>query len=103
MLFGHIFDVDDARLQQFVASKSENFRVVSRTRLVNMCPWARYVPPFRGDLKKLRNRVNIEVEKMQELLDDHKKTFNPDLPRDYIDAFLLAQKSADRKEYMFTG
>ncbi|GAV02155.1 hypothetical protein RvY_12755 [Ramazzottius varieornatus] len=102
VLFGNVFDMEDENLKKFVGCTAENFCASARTGLIGLVPWVQYSPPYRGELQALRNRVTTEITQTQELLDAHRKSFNPETPRDYIDAFLVAQKTVHKKAYRFT-
>lgn len=93
MLFGDSFDSADQRFIRYIEQEAENFRDASSGSALELFPWLRFVPPYRNTYEQMRLRIVNMMERLQELIDDHKKHFDPNNPGDYIDAFLVQQKA----------
>ena len=51
----------------------------------------RYIPPFSAQIQSSSDNMSELREFLSGVIQDHRKTFNKDCPRDYIDAFLAVQ------------
>ncbi|XP_055337264.1 cytochrome P450 2J4-like [Paramacrobiotus metropolitanus] len=87
MMFGTSFSSQDSRFNYFIEAESQNFKDFANMSVLDMIPWAVHIPPFRSWVKNLRKRIEKQLELLHELISEHKQYFDPQNPRDYIDAF----------------
>ena len=52
-------------------------------------PILRFIPPFRSRFKYMSNAFKEFNKFLEDEIDEHEKTFDPNNPRDYIDMFLV--------------
>ena len=102
MAFGRHYEHNDKRLLQLL--KIMNANLSANRGAMNLLPWLRYIPgdPFgsRITLERIRNILDF----LSEIVEEHRRTFDGENIRDYIDAYLAEQKiHADVKESTFTG
>jgi hypothetical protein len=100
MLFGDSFNASDPRFIQYINDESENFRESASGSIVEIYPWLRFIPPYRQNFQRMKKRIERMLARLQELIDEHKKSFDPTNPRDYIDAYLVSQEAGQPS---FTG
>ena len=59
-------------------------------------PILRFIPPFRSRFKYMSNAFKEFNKFIEDEIDEHEKTLDPNNPRDYIDMFLVqAEKDTD--------
>lgn len=106
MLFSGGFEPDDPRFQQFIENVKENLRELASSGILEVYPWLRYVYPYRKKFQRFNQRMHQTKGLLTSLVMDHKRSFVPSNPRDYIDAFFLMQSqkiAEDGHEGTFTG
>lgn len=91
MLFGEKFNYRDARFLEYIDTVSINFQEDPSISIMDMHPWLRFIPPYQAKFKSNLSRVQRQFEVLKQLVSDHKLQFDPQNPRDYIDAYLKAQ------------
>ena len=105
LVFGQRYDHDDPTLRLFFRLLLENFENVPHlNNTVSAMPWLRFLP---GDVFKywqtLGNRRTIEAI-FQEEINSHKRSYRPDVTRDFVDSFLhQMQEDKDNADSTFTG
>ncbi|XP_021360956.1 cytochrome P450 2B5-like [Mizuhopecten yessoensis] len=101
IVFGKRFEHSDAKFYQLVDLLEEAFRLNQTRSAARNMSWLRFLP---GDFFKIkRNRDNFyEIsDYMQQQITDHRNTFDPSNPRDFIDAFLKEQERQEPGSAVF--
>ncbi|KAM6219187.1 cytochrome P450 2J2-like [Rhynchocyon petersi] len=86
--FGERFEYDDAQFQELLKLLDEVIRleVGMCCQFYNICPWImNLLPGPHQTVFKHWAKLKLFVSKM---IENHKKDWNPDEPRDFIDAYL---------------
>ena len=102
LAFGRHYDHDDERLHRLLAMINANF--TSSAGLLNIFPALRHIPgdPFGAKIRI--ERIRNVLKFLREIVEEHRKSFDEDNIRDYIDAYLVEQKrQVDVKDSTFTG
>ncbi|XP_076820809.1 cytochrome P450 2J4-like [Clavelina lepadiformis] len=101
MAFGQRFGYDHAQFKQIIHvlhnmyTEDESLLML----LIYFYEYVHFIPPFKGAKQRFWNAEKAIADVWQPIIDEHKKNFNPDCIRDYIDAFLYEQKYGKQKEY----
>ncbi|OQV23425.1 putative Cytochrome P450 2J6 [Hypsibius exemplaris] len=93
MIYGTSFSPDDPKFIEYIEGDSQVKKESPAGSLLTMFPLLRFIPPFRGSFLRLKSGTVTKHKRVQELIAAHKERFDPNHPRDYIDAYLVAQKS----------
>ena len=102
MAFGRHYDHNDKRLLQLLKMMNESLS--ARRGVLNLLPWLRHIPGDPFGSKITTERVKKILDFLRELVEEHRKTFDEDNIRDFIDAYHAEQKrQANDKESTFTG
>lgn len=98
------FQPDDARFKRFMDLIDEGFRLFGILTYVNFIPAMRYLPGLQATRKMLhRNRTEMAAF-FQETIDEHKKTFDPSVIRDVVDAYLMEiEEAGEEGKTLFEG
>ncbi|XP_055330940.1 cytochrome P450 2B4-like [Paramacrobiotus metropolitanus] len=95
LLFSTDFHSEDPRFKECADIIAVNFQELANASTLDFYPWLRFVPPFRAGFNETKSRFVKIFGIVEELLEQHKKTFDAQHPRDYIDAFLRVQIADD--------
>ncbi|XP_055334479.1 cytochrome P450 2C15-like [Paramacrobiotus metropolitanus] len=93
MLFGDTFEENDNRFKMFVEHINKNLAEVFGVAAIEVYPWLRHIPPFTKRFQGVNDRVKEALGVLKDLALDHKKSFDNNHIRDYIDAFYSKQAS----------
>ncbi|XP_076811822.1 cytochrome P450 2J4-like [Clavelina lepadiformis] len=99
--FGRRFEYDDPQFK-YLFQLLENEYVADEkllTLLFFFYDYVHFIPPFKGAKERFMNTENAILDAVQTIIDEHKKDFQPDCIRDYVDAFLYEQKFGNEKKY----
>lgn len=98
------FKPDDNRFKRFMDLIDEGFRLFGILTYVNFIPAMRYLPGLQATTKLLqRNRVEM-AEFFQETIDEHRRTFDPSVIRDVVDAYLMEiEEAGEEGKTLFEG
>ncbi|XP_078081264.1 cytochrome P450 2J6-like isoform X1 [Mustelus asterias] len=90
IVFGERFEYRDEKFLEFLHIVGESFVLEGGFwgQLVNSFPCIRHLP---GPHNKIFKNQHLIIRFIQEIIVEHKKSWNPDEPRDFIDAFLAEQ------------
>lgn len=97
--FGKRFEYTDPDFVEILNIFDSNMKLAGGTAIVNYFPFLEKLPgdPFKCG-QCLDNVAKIQA-KLSTWVDHHKRTLDPDYPRDFIDYYLLElKKKRDRKE-----
>ncbi|OQV16630.1 Cytochrome P450 2E1 [Hypsibius exemplaris] len=98
MLFTSELKPGDARFAKFVAETTTLMANFVASGAMEVYPWLRHFPPFSRRLKELNARHMENIGLLAEMVQDHKKSFDSDHPRDYIDAFFCVQEERRKRD-----
>ncbi|XP_069114786.1 cytochrome P450 2B5-like [Argopecten irradians] len=101
IVFGKRFDHDDAKFWKLIELLEESFRLSRTVSTAFNIPWLRYLPGDIFSLNKIRNNANELISYMHEQINNHKNTFDPDNPRDFIDVFIKEQNRQSSSNAVF--
>ncbi|XP_075430111.1 cytochrome P450 2D17-like isoform X2 [Ascaphus truei] len=85
--FGDRFDYDDVKFQRLLRLFEETFKAESGllAQILNEVPWLMKIPGLLG--RVLQYEWDI-IQFLKDIVSEHKKTWDPNHIRDFIDAFL---------------
>eukprot|EP00058_Branchiostoma_floridae_P002572 XP_002588060.1 hypothetical protein BRAFLDRAFT_59209 [Branchiostoma floridae] len=98
IVFGFRYEYDDPEFQALLYSVSESFSISLLSLLPAIFPTLQYIPGANNGLKRYEKILMKVFKHVQEEIKEHKKDFNPDDVRDFIDAFLLEIKNRENEE-----
>ncbi|XP_014678200.1 PREDICTED: cytochrome P450 2J3-like isoform X1 [Priapulus caudatus] len=90
--FGDRFEYSDKRFQHLMNLTDELFSMRIITNAVNVMPILRFIP--NGILPKALAIMKDIRKFTQEVVDEHRLTFDPNAIRDFVDYYLLAQQES---------
>uniref|UniRef100_A0A8C6IKQ9 unspecific monooxygenase n=1 Tax=Mus spicilegus TaxID=10103 RepID=A0A8C6IKQ9_MUSSI len=99
--FGERFDYHDSRFQEMLRLLDEVMYLETTmiSQLYNIFPWImKYIPGSHQKVFRNWEKLKLFVSCM---IDDHRKDWNPDEPRDFIDAFLKEMTKYPEKTTSF--
>ena len=70
-----------------------NEQVSTPRGIVNLLPWLRHVPGDPCRTKPTLEQIGKILDFLREIVEEHRKTYDGDNIRDYIDAYLAEQKN----------
>ncbi|KAL6483882.1 hypothetical protein MHYP_G00087540 [Metynnis hypsauchen] len=97
IIFGDRFEYDDKRFAKLLQILNANVRFAGSTiaQIVNLFPVLIYFPgPHQTMLRNVQALKNFLLE----IVEEHKKTLDPDNPRDFTDAYLIEMTKQESKE-----
>ena len=104
LLFGKRYDHGDPRLELFIRLISENsVNIPTLNNTVSEMPWLRFLP---GDIFKYwrtLNNARILENHIKQEIEEHKKSYRPEITRDFVDAYMHQMKVNDSNESTFSG
>ncbi|NP_001003582.1 uncharacterized protein LOC445188 [Danio rerio] len=101
IMFGDRFDYDDKRFEYFLKLLNENILLIG-SAAVQIFNFAPFIKHFPGPHQKFKQNVNELSGFVRHEVEEHKKTLDPDSPRDFIDAYLLEiEKQKSNKDSTF--
>nr|XP_033785240.1 cytochrome P450 2D17-like isoform X1 [Geotrypetes seraphini] len=93
MMFGDRFEYDDKKFQKLLYFLDENMKLGKGLlpQILNVAPWLRHVP---GPHQKFVSCILNFLSFLEEIVEEHKTSWDPAHQRDYIDAFLEEMEKA---------
>jgi len=76
---------------------NDGFEAASLTTVSTFFEWLWFIPHPKLDQLKIARKVISDIQ--SEIIEEHKKTFNPENIRDFIDAFLASNQKIDEDEF----
>uniref|UniRef100_A0A3B4EDT9 Uncharacterized protein n=1 Tax=Pygocentrus nattereri TaxID=42514 RepID=A0A3B4EDT9_PYGNA len=97
IIFGDRFEYDDKRFAKLLEILNENVRFAGSTmeQIFNLLPIIKYFP---GPHQKIRHHFEALKQFILEIVEEHKKTLDPDNPCDFTDAYLIQMTKEESKE-----
>ncbi|XP_017574195.2 cytochrome P450 2H1-like isoform X2 [Pygocentrus nattereri] len=97
IIFGDPFEYDDKRFAKLLQILNENIRFAGSTvaQIFHLVPIIKYFP---GPHQKIRHNFEALKNFVFEIVEEHKKTLDPDNPRDFTDAYLIQMTKEESKE-----
>ncbi|XP_065343664.1 cytochrome P450 18a1 [Cloeon dipterum] len=98
------FKQDDPRFIRFTELIEEGFKLFSNVMMVGDFPFLRHLPGFNSACKKIEQNKEEMGGFFQEMVNQHRDTFDPEHMRDLIDTYLLEIKKAESEgRILFCG
>lgn len=100
------FSFNDPIFRKLMIKIEEGFRLFGGIVLLNYFPFLRFFPCFLKEFRKIEQNKKETHEFFQNIIDDHKKTFDETNTRDVLDFYLLEIRRAERNgnsENLFHG
>ena len=92
-LCGSALRSDDPRFARITDSVTLVFTEGTMpTSIINVFPWLEYFPPFRQQQARVKIRMEESANMMREIIAEHRKNFDSNDVRDFIDAYLKEQQ-----------
>ncbi|XP_036447041.1 cytochrome P450 2H1-like [Colossoma macropomum] len=97
IIFGDRFEYDNKSFAKLLDILNRNIQLSGSAvgQIFNLVPFIQYFP---GPHQKIRENTNALREFILEIVEEHKKTLDPDNPRDFIDAYLNEMTKQESKE-----
>ncbi|XP_036447042.1 cytochrome P450 2B4-like [Colossoma macropomum] len=97
IIFGDRFEYDDKRFAKLLEILNENVQFTGSTvaQIFNLFPIIKYFP---GPQQKVWRNVQDLKKFILEIVEEHKKTLDPDNPQDFTDAYLTEMTKQESKE-----
>ncbi|XP_062871938.1 cytochrome P450 2C23-like isoform X2 [Trichomycterus rosablanca] len=97
IVFGDRFDYDNKRFANLLEILNENSQLTGSSVgvIFNLIPIIKYFP---GPQQKVYRNASNLIEFIREAMLEHKKTLDPENPRDFIDAYLLEMSKNESNE-----
>ncbi|CAK8679945.1 unnamed protein product [Clavelina lepadiformis] len=95
VVFGKQYDYDDPFFKKIVTAVLEMFgslMINTAVTIMSFAPILMHIPPFTIANRMFAAKINTINEIVTDIIDEHEKTFGPDHPRDFIDAFLKEKR-----------
>lgn len=103
ILCGQSLKSDDPRFDRL----NDNVGVILGTsttpsNILNVLPWLSAIPPFSRNQAVLVQSMQETVGMIRDMVEEHKKSFDPENVRDFIDAYLKEQQKPGTDQNSFT-
>nr|UUB32678.1 cytochrome P450 CYP18A1 [Dendroctonus valens] len=100
------FSHNDSRFIRFMELIEEGFQLFGSLEYVFFIPILRYLPGHSKTRQKIAKNREEMAQFFQEVIDEHKKTFDPSHLRDLLDTYLFAIQKANEEgvaDHLFEG
>lgn len=100
------FTFNDPVFRKLMIKIEEGFVLFGGIKHINYFSFLRFLPYFRRELNKIRANKDQTHEFFQNIIEDHRKTYDPANTRDVLDLYLLEIEKAERNgssEHLFEG
>lgn len=98
------FTIDDPKFQRFNFLIEEGMRLFGEIHTVDYIPTVQYLPGKQTACNKIAKNREDMFEFYRDVIDEHKRTFDPSNIRDLIDTYLVEIKSAkDEGRELYEG
>ncbi|XP_078484745.1 cytochrome P450 2U1 [Ciona intestinalis] len=104
IVMGRRFDYDDERYKEIMFRLSRSTKDPEANFYITVLMFVPFLvnfPPFSRINKEMMDDVKVILDHLDEIVSEHKSTFNKDDARDFIDAF-IAEKNSQNKHSSFT-
>ena len=88
------FHHNDEKFKRFMHLFDEGFRLFNLTGAMIFIPVLKHLPGTSNALTELKKNRDEMLEFVRFIVHEHKKTLDPDAPRDLVDSYLLEIQSA---------
>nr|CAH7768007.1 unnamed protein product [Callosobruchus chinensis] len=89
------FSHTDAKFIRFMNLIDEGFKLFGSLEAALFIPFLRHLPGYATTLQKFAKNREEMAKFLQETIDEHKKTFNPEHLRDLLDTYLYEIQKAN--------
>ena len=93
IVFGNRYEYNDPEFIEQMEEIWEELRLSAISGILNFFPFLRYLPGDPFNSKRVQTLIDSQIRRIAKHIDAHKDEVNPDIPRDYVDALLVAQTS----------
>ncbi|XP_066280116.1 cytochrome P450 2J1-like [Branchiostoma lanceolatum] len=98
IVIGKRFEYDDEKFEKIMEAFDQNVGDQRLSGMADLFPWAWHIPAVKRAIDRQVTNVEISVGALREDIAEHKKTFDPNDIRDFIDTFLLEMKNREGEE-----
>ena len=93
MVFGKRYDHNDSELDGLTSRLNENLQnAVLLNMFMTPFPWLRHLPGDMLKYWKVVENIDFVEGALKEQIEEHKRTYDPNVTRDYIDAYITKMK-----------
>ncbi|ODM88681.1 Methyl farnesoate epoxidase [Orchesella cincta] len=98
------FQHDDPQLMKLVNNTSKAVQdIFEKGGLIAFIPWLRHIMPEMSGYKGFRETMDENRKWFEEIVEEHKKTYQEDNLRDFIDVYLAEVKKTTDSNSVFYG
>ena len=97
------YELDDPLFIQLVNDTDRVMRLAGPGNILSLLPWTRHLAPQATGFRALCDLRDATCGLFGEIVEEHRRTLNPEKPRDYVDAFLMEMEKEDAQEKGFTS
>ncbi len=93
---------EDKTFRRLLQLMEEGFRLFTLAMPVNFFPFLRFVPGVNYAYQKIKQNRNETSKYFKDIVDEHRKSLDPNQVRDFVDAYLVQEdkiKSAGHHSY----
>ncbi|XP_078701774.1 cytochrome P450 2J1-like [Branchiostoma floridae x Branchiostoma belcheri] len=99
IVLGKRFEYNDKKFEKIMKAFDQNVGFEQQVAsIANFFPWARHIPVVKRAIAKVQTNLETCLSVMREDIAAHKKTFDPNDIRDFIDIFLLEMRNKEGEE-----
>ncbi|XP_035686088.1 cytochrome P450 2J1-like [Branchiostoma floridae] len=95
IVLGKRFEYDDEKFEKIMEAFDQNVGDQRLSGMADLFPWARHIPAIKRAVAKQVAYAEISVGAVREEIEEHKKTFDANDIRDFIDTFILEMKNKE--------
>ncbi|XP_072552351.1 cytochrome P450 2B4-like [Salminus brasiliensis] len=97
IIFGDRFEYEDKRFASLLEILNDNIRFVGShvAQILNLVPIIKHFP---GPQQRIWHNANSLKQFIREMVEEHRKTLDPENPRDFIDAYLVEMIKQESNE-----
>ncbi|XP_037089139.1 cytochrome P450 2L1-like [Pollicipes pollicipes] len=101
IIAGKRYELDDPVFNQLVNDTDTVMRLAGPGNVLSLVPWSRLVAPRATGYRSLCALRDLSCRLFGDIVEEHRRTLDPQRPRDYVDAFLLemAKDGAEEKDF----
>ena len=86
--FGERFEYSDSLFQEFVRIMDEMCEILGNAGPLMLFPFLKYLPGDLTGSKRNEKNCNFMMAMIMDMIVQHRKTYDPDVTRDFIDAYI---------------
>ncbi|XP_069129052.1 cytochrome P450 18a1-like [Argopecten irradians] len=102
IIFGKRFEHEDPLFKELVDMINENMSLIGAAGLLNIIPSLRHIPGDPVGVKKVLGNAAKVIKYLYNVIDAHKKDYDEENIKDFIDVYLKEIKSKEGQDTSFT-